>query len=310
MYLFPLFIHIHHFILFYFDLYLFLYFWFHSLLPIRKFFSLFYSSHFHYYFLSKQIMCNRSMSVLLSPFPSLSSSVSLKFLIYLVIVLTGIQSIEAFCDEHHWWQEQFGACIPCTVCEDGRQQSIVLRPCQPHSDTICGTLDDVEVELDWLKAAAVAAEHRQVCYFTQFILRKFQKDKKKKRQLFSCHFRSSTDQFSRQSHRFSGSWNIEIISFVHFIIQIENREHLGVIEKATTTMLMWDWQSLSLALAGLMCLLFFIVTACIYWQHSHYWKKLEQMEKRYNAGKPFAFNWIFNWFNGFFFIVFKLRKFE
>lgn len=129
----------------------------------------------------QQIMCNRSMSVLLSSsspssssssssllssFRSLSlSSASLKFLIYLVILLTGIQSIEAFCDEQHWWQEQFGACIPCTVCEDGRQQSIVLRPCQPHSDTICGTLDDVEVELDWLKAAAVAAEHRQVCDF-------------------------------------------------------------------------------------------------------------------------------------------------
>lgn len=125
-------------------------------------------------------MCNRSMSVLLSSPSSSSSSsshllsslslssASLKFLIYLVILLTGIQSIEAFCDEHHWWQEQFGACIPCTVCDDGRQQSIVLRPCQPHSDTICGTLDDVEVELDWLKAAAVVAEHRQVCYFTVY----------------------------------------------------------------------------------------------------------------------------------------------
>lgn len=64
---------------------------------------------------------------------------------------------------------------------------------------------------------------------------------------------------------------------------------LGVIEKSTASMLMWDWQSLSLALAGVMCLLFFIVAACIYWQHSHYWKKLEQMEKRYNAGKSSHF---------------------
>lgn len=70
-----------------------------------------------------------------------------------------------------------------------------------------------------------------------------------------------------------------------FYHQIEDRQHLGVIEKSTAAMLMWDWQSLSLALAGLMCLLFFIVAACIYWQHSHYWKKLEQMERRYNAGK-------------------------
>lgn len=79
------------------------------------------------------------------------------------------------------------------------------------------------------------------------------------------------------------------IFILHFCHQIENRQHLGVIEKSTATMLMWDWQSLSLALAGLMCLLFFIVAACIYWQHSHYWKKLEQMERRYNAGKILLF---------------------
>lgn len=84
-----------------------------------------------------------------------------------------------------------------------------------------------------------------------------------------------------------------LFCLVFFCHQIENHQHLGVIEKATSTMLMWDWQSLSLALAGLMCLLFFIVAAFIYWQHSHYWKKLEQMEKRYNAGKSFG------WFNDF-----------
>lgn len=104
-------------------------------------------------------MCNRSMSVLLSPS---SSSASYKFLIYLLILLTGAQLIDAFCDEHHWWQEELGECIPCTVCDESK--SIVLRPCQPHSDTVCGTLDDVEVELDWLKAAAVAAERTQVSF--------------------------------------------------------------------------------------------------------------------------------------------------
>ncbi|XP_031621356.1 tumor necrosis factor receptor superfamily member wengen [Contarinia nasturtii] len=168
-------------------------------------------------------MYSRSMSELLLLSPSSLSSANNKFLIYLLILLMSIQLIDAFCDEHHWWQDQIGECIPCTVCD--ASQSIVLRPCQKYSDTFCGTLKDVDLELDWLTAAASAAHHKQ----------------------------------------------------------IENRQHLGVIEKSTAAMLMWDWQSLSLALAGLMCLLFFIVAACIYWQHSHYWKKLEQMERRYNA---------------------------
>lgn len=154
-----------------------------------------YSFGFHIFFclfFFIQIMCNRLVSVFLpSPSPllsslSLSSTAASKFLIYLVFFFaTGVQSIEAFCDKHHWWQEQLGACIPCTVCEDGREQSIVLRPCQQHSDTICGTLEDVEVELDWLKEAAVAAEHRQVCYTLQFSLIK----QMKKQKFTLCYFR-------------------------------------------------------------------------------------------------------------------------
>lgn len=225
------------------------------------------------FLLKTQIMCNRSMSVLLSPS---SSSANFKFHIYLLILLTGVQLIDAFCDEHQWWQEQLGQCIPCTVCD--KSESIVLRPCQPHSDTVCGTLDDVEVELDWLKAAAVAAEHKQVSYFQRFQF------------LFLQHiFFNFLFRWTQFDCRwiFIELWKDEFhfMFLVLYCQQSENHQHLGVIEKATSTMLMWDWQSLSLALAGLMCLLFFIVAACIYWQHSHYWKKLEQMEKRYNAGK-------------------------
>lgn len=209
-------------------------------------------------------MCCRLVSELLSPsLSSSSSSANLKFLIYLLILLTGVQSIDAFCDEHQWWQEQLNECIPCTVCDSSK--SIVLRPCQKHSDTVCGTLDDVELELDWIKAAAVSAHHKQVSSTSiSFFL------------FFS--FLSFLLPFS----------GLLLLTEQYFVRQVQ--DHQGVIEKSTAAMLMWDWQSLSLALAGLMCLLFFIVAACIYWQHSHYWKKLEQMERRYNAGKRRHFN--------------------
>lgn len=73
--------------------------------------------------------------------------------IYLVAILlaSSVQSIDAICAEQHWWQEELDSCIPCTVCD--RSESIVLRPCQLHSDTVCGTFDDLELELNWLKSA-------------------------------------------------------------------------------------------------------------------------------------------------------------
>lgn len=109
-------------------------------------------------------MCSQSMSVLLSPSfsSSSSSSASVKFIIYLLILLTGVQLIDAFCADHQWFNGN--ECVSCTRCDDS--QFFVLRPCQKHTDTVCGTLDDVELELDWLKAAAIAAEHKQVSFLS------------------------------------------------------------------------------------------------------------------------------------------------
>lgn len=101
-------------------------------------------------------MSSRWVSELLSP----TSSSASKLIIYLVILLTGVQLIDAFCADHHWWQEQLDQCIPCTVCDASK--SIVLRPCQKHSDTVCGTLEDVELELDFLKQAAAITAPRKV----------------------------------------------------------------------------------------------------------------------------------------------------
>lgn len=100
-----------------------------------------------------------------SPLPLASSSgrrpSTLRFLSILIVLTGYCQLIEAICDEHQWWQQQLNKCIPCTVCDAG--QSIVLRPCQLHSDTVCGTLDDIEFDLNILRAAAaVAVEEERV----------------------------------------------------------------------------------------------------------------------------------------------------
>lgn len=74
-------------------------------------------------------------------------SAYVKNVLYCSLLLLTIDLTDAFCSEHFWWDQVHDTCIDCTICDE---QSIVLRPCQPHQDTICGTLSDLELELDWL----------------------------------------------------------------------------------------------------------------------------------------------------------------
>lgn len=70
---------------------------------------------------------------------------------------------------------------------------------------------------------------------------------------------------------------------IHFQEEVDN---LRRPETADTSMLLsWDWQAATLVLAAFACLLFFLVAACVFWQHYRYWKKMERMERGYNAGK-------------------------
>lgn len=85
---------------------------------------------------------------IVSPWPSfdnalLTTYINLAYLA-LALLVTSINCHRPPCLEESWWDETTDSCIPCTICDE---QSIVLRPCQPHKDVICGTLNDLEY--DW-----------------------------------------------------------------------------------------------------------------------------------------------------------------
>ena len=46
------------------------------------------------------------------------------------------------CLQHEYWDNDGALCIICTKCD---QQSVVIRPCQPHLDTVCGSINDLDV---------------------------------------------------------------------------------------------------------------------------------------------------------------------
>lgn len=52
------------------------------------------------------------------------------------------------CLEKYWLNHTHNSCTECTKCDE--QQLIVLIPCQPHKDAICGTLGDLGYQWDWL----------------------------------------------------------------------------------------------------------------------------------------------------------------
>lgn len=64
------------------------------------------------------------------------------------------------CPEKYWLNAS--VCSECSVCT--AQSAIVLRPCQPHKDTVCGTIDDLEIDWNWLAHTEnlVAANWKEV----------------------------------------------------------------------------------------------------------------------------------------------------
>lgn len=58
---------------------------------------------------------------------------------------TAADSILSICPPRHWISAQVDACVPCSTCTEA-DRIVVLRPCQLHQDTVCGTLNDLEFE--------------------------------------------------------------------------------------------------------------------------------------------------------------------
>lgn len=105
---------------------------------------MFYFVLFHFYFLCFLFFSVQTMSL----WPSLS--IGYNNIGYFVIVLSTavlFDTAAAYCPERSWWDQSADACVPCTLCED---QTIVLRPCQLHIDTVCGTLQDLEIDWSYL----------------------------------------------------------------------------------------------------------------------------------------------------------------
>ncbi|XP_055371305.1 tumor necrosis factor receptor superfamily member wengen isoform X2 [Condylostylus longicornis] len=97
---------------------------------------------------------NRLRKDLLSSLLSSSSSASLTiFKLNNLVLIIALLSILLFnctlcnglpCQSNSWWDSLNNQCIPCTECNES--ETIVLRPCQVHQDTICGSIHDLEID--------------------------------------------------------------------------------------------------------------------------------------------------------------------
>lgn len=108
------------------------------------------------------------------PWPSLHCN-RLSYQLHLIAVISlAFQATSALnsretCPDHFWLDTKQDACIDCTVCD--KQSVIVLRPCQPHKDTVCGTFEDLESNWSWLAQteSSITAKWREVILLIDFI---------------------------------------------------------------------------------------------------------------------------------------------
>lgn len=52
-----------------------------------------------------------------------------------------------------FWSNESESCINCSRCNSGAKH-VVIRPCQAHTDTVCGPISDLDIDWSWLKHGA------------------------------------------------------------------------------------------------------------------------------------------------------------
>lgn len=77
------------------------------------------------------------------------SSVASSFLLVLLATLIPLSLASSTCSRHEYWDMDRDQCVLCAKCS---QHEIVIRPCQRHMDTLCKSLNSVEI--DWSKSMA------------------------------------------------------------------------------------------------------------------------------------------------------------
>ncbi|KAH8289353.1 hypothetical protein KR054_004189 [Drosophila jambulina] len=168
---------------------------------------------------------------------------------------TAISSSSSPCAPQHWWDSQRDRCTACTRCQG---EMIPLRPCQLHTDTICGSIYDLKI--DWVVLAKTEPNWKEVSpgnlQPTTSLLHIWISHIPQRRKSSEYeHFEQNAAPLQHLSH-----------------------EQLQQLHEEATAAAAWalDWQTGVLYVAVLTCLVFFSVAACILIHHMRQWRRMER----------------------------------
>jgi len=85
-----------------------------------------------------------------------SNFVICSLLLVLCATLIPLSLASLTCTHSEYWDVKLDECVSCTKCN---RQQIVIRPCQRHMDTVCQSINSIEI--DWSKSLATE-ESRKV----------------------------------------------------------------------------------------------------------------------------------------------------
>lgn len=163
-----------------------------------------------------------------------------------------------------FWDLRRELCTPCRECPPGQ---VVLRPCQPHSDTSCGPLSALNIDWSWLPRNT--SHHHQ------------QRARNRTKHLHHHHHHNhhhhhdkrppeSAAQVKADDAHVAPSTSLPSPTAAARDVRVHTEPPFS----ATET-LVWDWQVVVLGLAVCACVLFFVVTGIYSIHHARQWRRFK-----------------------------------
>ncbi|XP_018331230.1 tumor necrosis factor receptor superfamily member wengen isoform X2 [Agrilus planipennis] len=147
-------------------------------------------------------------------------------------------------------------CANCTIC-DHAKGLVVLRPCEVHRDTICGTINELTLDWSLYPGAPEQTHHNRHNHHRhhheQRILWNFDDDDR--------------------AGKTVDTKNKRIDEKVSFETDVVTSTEMAFSSAET---LVWDWQAIALTLAIFSCILFFLVIALYSLHQAKQWRRLKE----------------------------------
>ncbi|CAH1235730.1 unnamed protein product [Diabrotica balteata] len=159
--------------------------------------------------------------------------------------------LASFCSERQYLNAKLQKCMNCSLCKNN---TVVLRPCEFHRDTLCAPVSEL------LKTMNTGNPHRH------------------KHKQHPQHHHVKTP---KEDEDIEWRYGDDIRNVRPSTVQEEPKAAASEISRSdapfsSTEALVWDWQAIALTVAVFSCILFFLVITLYSLHQAKQWRRLKE----------------------------------